>query len=72
MNRSIPIVTMRLYPTSPTTRTQKLSKHFVDDYMDMLAELEKSCPVYWEKFEKEKIKITEKCFIIFEKTVLRK
>jgi hypothetical protein len=56
MNRSIPIVTMRLYPTSPTTRTQKLSKHFVDDYMDMLAELEKSCPVYWEKFEKEKLK----------------
>ena len=71
-NRSIPIVTMRLYPTSPITRNQKFPKHFIDDYMNMLVELEKSCPVCWEKFEKEKIKITEKCFHNFCKNCFEK
>jgi ankyrin repeat protein len=44
---------------------KKIPKYFINEHMDMLVELKKSCLVCYEEFEKNKISISEKCFHYF-------
>ena len=53
-------------------KSQIIPKHFINEHMDMLVELKKSCLICFEEFEKNKISISEKCFHYFCKSCFTK